>query len=308
MSDKHVIFHIDGGAGKSIMATAVCTSIKAHYPDHKIVVVTAWPEVFLHNPDVYRVYKMGNFAYFYEDFVKDKNSVILRLDPYQSGEFINQSKHLIQIWCEMFNVPCVSTQPRLYLTQRELLNAAKIIDKKGPILLMQTHGGAEGGDGYYSWARDIPQSFAQGLVSISNKAFSKILHIRKENQPTLEGTVSITDNLRNLFCYVYFADKLILIDSMIQHVAAALQKPAAVAWIANTPKVFGYQLHHNIGPQQKPSYRHLIDSYMEECDWVGRRFYECPYDDIDNIFAQQPFVDYLNSSNLKFDEMPEKSK
>jgi hypothetical protein len=47
---------------------------------------------------------------------------------------------------------------------------------------------------------------------------------------------------------------------------------------------------------------------MEECDWVGRRFYECPYDDIDNIFAQQPFVDYLNSSNLKFDEMPEKSK
>ena len=65
--DKYVIFHIDGGAGKSVAATAVCTSIKEKYPEHKLVVVTAWPEVFLHNPKVYRVYKTGNFAYFYEE-------------------------------------------------------------------------------------------------------------------------------------------------------------------------------------------------------------------------------------------------
>ena len=57
--DKYVIFHIDGGCGKNIVATSVVKSIKAAYPEHKLIVVTAWPEVFVHNPSIYRVYKLS---------------------------------------------------------------------------------------------------------------------------------------------------------------------------------------------------------------------------------------------------------
>ena len=36
--DKYVIFHIDGGCGKNIVATSVVKSIKATYPEHKLIV------------------------------------------------------------------------------------------------------------------------------------------------------------------------------------------------------------------------------------------------------------------------------
>jgi hypothetical protein len=295
MSNKYVIFHIDGGAGKSILATAVVESIKNFYPDRKIIVVTPYPEVFLHNTSIYRVYKSGLYAYFYDDFVKDKDSIILKHDPYNSGDFINKSKHLIDIWCDTFNIPSVTLIPKIFLTQRELYNAAKIINKQGPVMLIHSNGGGDNQDYDYSWARDLPISVAQDIVNSSKDKFNKILHIRRENQPKLENVTQVTDNLRNLFCYTFLADKLILIDSVIQHAAAAFNKKAAVGWIANSPNVFGHQCHVNIKPSSKPSFRHMVDSYFEDYDWVGRRLYECPYNDLDNLFDRQEFLNYLSN-------------
>jgi ADP-heptose:LPS heptosyltransferase len=295
MSEKYVIFHVEGGVGKNILATAVCSSIKNAYAQHKLIVVTPWPEVFLHNPEVYRVYKTGNFAYFYEDFILNKESIILRSEPYHSGEFFHQGKSLIEIWCDLFNIPCISMQPQIFLSQRELVETARLIDKKGPILLIHPFGGgSESNDSQYSWARDLPPSFAQKIVNKVYKNFDKVLHFRKDKQLELENTISITDSIRNLFCYTRLADKIIAIDSMVQHVAAALQIPSAVAWIANSPVVFGHQIHTNILPSQPKVFRHLIDSYMEDYDWSGRRLYECPYNDLDNIFDEKRFLEYCN--------------
>lgn len=303
--DKYVVFHIDGGAGKSVMATAVCASIKKAYPEHKLVVVTAWPEVFLHNPNVYRVYKVGNFAYFYDDFIKNKETVILRNEPYFCEDFIHRKKHLVEVWCDLYKIPSITVKPQLFLTQRELIHAARVLNKQGgQILLMQTNGGGNDNEPY-SWARDISTGFSQRMVDEFKPQFEKILHIRKEKQPALNNTVQVTDTLRNLFCYVYLSDKLILIDSLIQHVAAAFDKKAAVAWISNSPTVFGYQTHENITPSQDKVFRHSIDSYLDESDWTGTRHFECPYNDIDNIFSIDPFKKYINSSNqLDFKNMP----
>lgn len=302
--DKYVIFHVEGGLGKSVLATAVCQSIKKAYPEHKLIVVSPWAEPFLHNPFVYRVYKMGNFAYFYEDFVKDKDTVILRSEPYHSEDFIYNRKHLVQIWCDLFKIPCVTLKPELFLTQRELINASKVLNKQNRILLIHPFGGADGQEHGYSWARDLSPAFAQNLVNSVFQKFEKVLHVRRDNQQGLQNTIQVTDNLRNLFCYVYFADKIVAVDSVIQHVAAALNKPAAVGWILNSPTVFGHSIHKNIFPSQQKSFRHGIDSYLEEADWVGRRLYECPYDNVDNIFSMDPFLEYINEDVLKFDKMP----
>lgn len=292
MSDRYIIFHVDGGVGKSVLATAVCSSIKNYYPEHKLIVISAWPEVFLHNPIIYRVYKTGNFAYFYEDFIKNKDSLIFRLEPYHSSDFINQSKSLIEIWCDLFKIPCTSHQPELFLTQREIINAQSILNVKGSILLIHPFGGGDNIENSYSWARDLPPVFAQNLINKLYKNFDKTLQIRRDKQISLENTTSVTDNLRNLFCYVHLSTKIIAIDSMIQHIAAALNKPAVVGWIANSPKVFGHNLHTNVPPQQRPNFRHFIDSYLEELDWTGKRYHECPYDDINNIFNEEKFLEY----------------
>lgn len=302
--DKYIIFHIDGGAGKSVMATAVCASIKNAYPEHKLIVVSAWPEVFLHNPNVYRVFKFGNFAYFYEDYVKDKDSLILRSEPYFSNDFIHRKKHLIEIWCDLFKIPCITLKPELFVAQRELIHAARIINKQGKILTLQTHGGGNDNEPY-SWARDLPLGFSQRLVDEFKPNFDKILHIRKEKQLALNNTIQVTDSLRNLFCFVLLSDKLILIDSMIQHIAAAFNKKAIVAWISNSPTVFGYSVHENVKPVQSPVFRHNIDSYLDEHDWTGTRHYECPYNDVENLFSIDQYKDYIVGENkLDFVNMP----
>jgi len=51
----NIIFQIEGGLGKSIMATAMVKVIKNHYKNSNLIVVTAYPDVFLNNPQVNRV-------------------------------------------------------------------------------------------------------------------------------------------------------------------------------------------------------------------------------------------------------------
>ncbi len=56
--EKYFIWHIQGGLGKNIAGTALVKTIKQTYPDRKLIMVTSWPEVYLNNPDVDRVYQI----------------------------------------------------------------------------------------------------------------------------------------------------------------------------------------------------------------------------------------------------------
>ena len=65
---KYSVFHVEGGLGKNIAATAVARCIKNNFPDRDLIVVCSYPEVFLHNPIVEKVYALGNTPYFYKDY------------------------------------------------------------------------------------------------------------------------------------------------------------------------------------------------------------------------------------------------
>ncbi|MBS1587013.1 MAG: hypothetical protein JSS82_15880 [Bacteroidetes bacterium] len=100
----NIIFQIDGGIGKSIAATAVCKAIKKYYPCSKLIVITAYPEVFFCNPNVDRVLGHNNLHYFYSDFIEGQNVKVLAHNPYLDTAFVNGEGHLIKVWCEMFGV------------------------------------------------------------------------------------------------------------------------------------------------------------------------------------------------------------
>ena len=72
---KYIVFHIEGGIGKNIMATAVVKAIKKQHPDREIIIVSPHSGLWLNNPDIYRIYLMGQTPYFYEDFIKDKDII-----------------------------------------------------------------------------------------------------------------------------------------------------------------------------------------------------------------------------------------
>ena len=66
---KNAIFHMEGGVGKHVAGSAVIASYKKAKPENNIIVVCAWPEVFLNNPHVDRVYRIGNTPHFYKDYI-----------------------------------------------------------------------------------------------------------------------------------------------------------------------------------------------------------------------------------------------
>ena len=58
-NSKFSIFHIEGGLGKHVAATAVAKCIKNNHPDRELIVVCAYPEVFINLSFVDRVYRIG---------------------------------------------------------------------------------------------------------------------------------------------------------------------------------------------------------------------------------------------------------
>ena len=102
--DKFLIWHIEGGLGKNVAATSLLPELAKKYKSRKIIVVASYPEVFLNNPHVYRVYRVGLTQYFYEDYILGKDTLVFRHEPYfQTGHILKQ-KHLVENWAELLGV------------------------------------------------------------------------------------------------------------------------------------------------------------------------------------------------------------
>ena len=115
--DNYVIFNPEGGLGKIIASTAVVKAIKKKYPDHKIIVMSPWSEVFLNNPYVYRVFRAGQHPYFYKDYIEGRESIVLKGEPYFDTNHLYQKQHVVQSWCNLHDLPFDGdVKPELYLT------------------------------------------------------------------------------------------------------------------------------------------------------------------------------------------------
>ena len=74
-----IVLEIIGEVSKDIMATAVASAIKKTYPNIPIIISTFHPEIWLHNTDVFRVYKTDTALYFYENYIVGKNTKIFKI-------------------------------------------------------------------------------------------------------------------------------------------------------------------------------------------------------------------------------------
>lgn len=282
-SDKYLIFHAEGGHGKQCMATAVIRALKKQYPDRKIIVITPWDGPFFYNPNVYRFYSFNELKYFYDDFIKMKDVKIFRQEVYHTEDHILQRKHLTKSWCDMYGVKYDGSKPELYINPREHEIAKdKIKPHLGkPIMLLQTHGGGKGQYSKKSWARDMPVEIAQKLVDRYSKDY-RILHMRRPDQPELKGVELLNLPFRELYAVFSLSTKRLFIDSFAQHIAAALDLPSTVCWIANKPEVFGYEIHDNILPNANLQQEFNKYSYLDRFDISGQ-IQQFPYDTI-NVF------------------------
>ena len=286
----NIIFQINGGIGKVVASTAVCASIRKQYPDAKLIVISGYPDVFLNNKNVDRAYAFGQQSYFYKEYIENQEVIFLGHDPYMDIKHIKQEEHLIETWCRLYDLPVVKTTGELFLTQRETdLFSTKFKSDK-PIFLMQTNGGI-GTEQKYSWARDIPSYVVENVIHEFKKDYN-IVHLKREDQPTFDGTYPVTDTFRALLVLIGLSEKRFFMDSFAQHSAAALNKPSVVLWIANSPKVFGYDIHNNILANPETTVPELRNAYLSKYNIIGDPL-EFPYNNESEIFNVDNIISSL---------------
>lgn len=293
--NMNIIFQINGGIGKVVAGSAVCASIKTKYPDAKLIVVSGYPDVFLGNPNVDRAYSFGQQSYFYKEHIENQNFILFAHDPYLETKHIRQEEHLIETWCKLYDLPVVSKSGELYLTQREIDFFGKKFISDKPMLLLQTNGGGES-EQKYSWARDIPKYIVENVINEFKDEYN-IVHIKREDQLGYNNTFPVSDNFRALLVLINKSQKRLFMDSFAQHAAASLNihKPSTVLWIANSPKVFGYDIHTNITANTETRIPELRNSYLNKYNIIGEPI-EFPYNNESEIFNLDKVIESLKNN------------
>jgi hypothetical protein len=285
---KYSIFHVQGGIGKHIAATAVAKAIKANHPNHKLIVVCAYPDIFINLSYVHRVYTIGATQYFYQEYIQGKDSILFHNEPYYTTNHIHKRKILIENWCDMYNLKYSGEKPDLVFNKLQYDISKKFWQRKKPVMIIHTNGGLMTSDAKpYSWTRDMPFDLAQDLVD-HYKSKYHIIQLTKLNSPKLKdaelvfATQKRSLSLMEYFSILLHAKKRILIDSSVQHAAAALNKKSTVLWNGTSPKVFGYDIHDNISTQVPYDFK-LPGSYLFDFDFNGNEV-EYPYDNDVELF------------------------
>jgi hypothetical protein len=300
MKESYSIFHVQGGLGKHIAATAVAKCIKNNYPDRKLIVVCVYQDVFINLPFVDRVYQLGNTSYFYQNYVENKDSLIFHNEPYFTTDHIHKKLPLIQTWCKMYQLEYKGETPEVIFNalQRKISKDVWVKNNK-PVMVIHTNGGLISPDAKpYMWARDMPFDIAQQIVDKYHKKYT-IYQATKKNSEKLVNAIPVQwDETTQLSTMEYLSliihsKKRILIDSCLQHAAAALELPSVVLWNGTSPKVFGYDIHNNI-ETEKPHNFKLPGSYLFDFDFMGAE-HEYPFNEREDIFDIDQIIEAIEN-------------
>ena len=138
-------------------------------------------------------------------------------------------------------------------------------------MVIQTNGGPLVNQPYInSWTRDIPVYLSEILVNHYRNDYH-IIQICRSGSVAMQGVEVVSDSMPNmeLFSLLLVSQKRVLIDSCLQHAAAALGLSSVVLWIGTSPKVFGYNIHTNIVADLPKDIVKLPDSYLFDYSFEG---------------------------------------
>ena len=281
MAKKYSLFHVQGGFGKHIAATAVAKCIKNNHPSRELILTAVYTEIYQNLPFVDRVYQLGNTSYYYQTYVEDMDSLIFANEPYFTTDHVNKKLPLIQTWSKMYGLKYKGEMPQITFNHLQKKIAKDFWTNRAngkPIMVIQTNGGLLNEQRPYLWARDMPIALAQKLVDHYEKDYH-IFQITKPAGEVLDGVEVIKDPMSNmeLVSILLQSEKRIFIDSCMQHAAAALKMPSVVLWNGTSPKVFGWDIH-TIIQAIKPAKFKLPNSVFFDFDFIG-------------VEAEYPYVD-----------------
>jgi ADP-heptose:LPS heptosyltransferase len=303
----------NGGIGKVLDSTVAIRGLKKKFPDDSVIAIAGHADIYQNNPNISRYFNANQIPkYFPDDYVKefieDRWNIkgeIIDIDPYVDAEYISGSKHISQVWCEKLGLPFDNPKPDLFLSKKEIRLMKDYLAQKTkkPIMLIQSHGGPMTEPGKpvpKMFVRNLPTEIAQKVVEAFKDKFD-IIHIRTPYQPKLEDTIpGFIENglqkyilpIREVMCMTHFADKIVCIDSFLQHACAALGKQAVVLWGGTNPANLGYDSNINLSRQKAcpVPYCTRPNSFIFDINW------ECEYEEKCMEFNPEEIIEAVKKS------------
>jgi ADP-heptose:LPS heptosyltransferase len=287
----NIIFDISGGLGKNILSTAVLKAIRKQHSDAYIIVLTSYPDVFISNPSINKVIQHGSTTGIYKDYIMSKDAKVFVTDPYTCSDYLTESKHLIEIWCKLCEVPYDNEMPELFISKAEIEYFAPFYKLDKPIMVIQPNGGSQEQPLKYSWTRDIPAPVIKDVIEHYKNKYT-IVHVKREDQPIYENTIAALDSFRSIAVLLILSERRLLIDSSVQHIAAALDLPSLVCWIGTNHKVFGYDMHANIEANTPDKELNFDHPYLQKLP-LFEDISKCPYTELNKIFDSKDIIKAL---------------
>ena len=244
-------FFVNGGAGR-VLCSIPALERYAETNDDFIIVSESWSELFMLNPTIRdKVYPVGQKDLF-EDKLKDKK--IISTEPYRVNQYFNQKCNLIQAFDieinELDEIP-ESRPINIELTKEEQIAGYNIVSEvkstltKEKVVVFQPFGSAVKIDGRFivdSSGRSFELSNTFDIIKNLNKHFSVIV-MSDIDIPGIEDMgVSFPRSVPlNVWAGIINASDYFLgCDSVGQHLAHALKKPATVVIGSTYPENISY--------------------------------------------------------------------
>lgn len=274
------------------MGTAMVKVIRKRYKNAHIVVVTAYPDVFLNNPHINECFKVEQMGGAYLKYIKDKDCKLFLEDPYRNHSFLTEKEHLFKTWCKIYNLHYNNEQPELYLTQPEIDYFKPFYNVEKPIFVIQPNGGPQGQGFNYSWTRDIPVPIVNDIIQHYKEEYT-IVHIKRQDQYQYADTLNALDGFRSIAILLQLSKKRLLIDSFTQHLAAAMDVKSTVCWVTTKPKIFGYKIHDNVIAEPFTKEPQIQNSVYQPFN-LAQDISSIPYNDLKEVFNINKIVESIN--------------
>jgi hypothetical protein len=219
---EKLVFYIQGGIGKVIMSTAVIRNFKEKHPETKVIAISGYPEVFLHNPYVHRALTFDT-PYLWKDHFNTEKGWVVAADPYFTEDWIkNRPVHLIETWTKMLDptLKVIHKYPDLYFSSAEVDDMKAMINVDKTLLVVQSTGGADPGKS--DWTRNPPKEELEAYLGKYMEDYF-ILHLALPTTPVLTNIHQRIEQLsrRQSMCLIHYCPKFIGIDSFGVHCRAA---------------------------------------------------------------------------------------
>lgn len=248
-------FFINGGVGRVLCSIPALEYYKEQIDPDVVIVAEAWIELFLSTSLRNNVYPANSKGLF--DLLKDKE--IVSPEPYRLNAYFNQKVNLIQAFDILINGVdhTVDSKPiKLDIGKNDqvygynLVNQVKAQFQKQKSIVFQPFGSTAQMEGNFIWdssGRSFELKDVFRIIEELSKDYAVIMMSQIKIPADKPMGAAIPDNasLLQWMGIVNAADYFVGCDSMGQHYAHALNKPATVVIGATYPENISYPGNKN---------------------------------------------------------------